>query len=284
MSLGSQKNVIVLGCGFLGKAAALLFASRGWQATGIARHMLPSEENFSSLVCDITDLEAVQKITPLVTSPALLIYAVSSGKGDADTYASLYRDGLQRVMEAWRPEKTIFVSSTSVYAQTAGEIVTELSPTQPERATSRLLLEAESIALDAGGIVARFSGIYGPGRSVLLKKFLNNTAVVEEGGHRWINQIHRDDGAEALWALGTTQRASGIYIVSDDTPIMQHDLYAMMAAYYKKPLPPQGPRDLDRKRGWTSKRLSNARLKSLGWHPFFPSYRDALPTLTSSLS
>lgn len=205
-----------------------------------------------------------------------MIYAVSSGKRGADAYEAVYCEGLENTIEAWRPQKTIFVSSTSVYGQTQGEMVNESSPAISETVTSQLLLRAESIALDHKGIVARFAGIYGPGRSVLLKKFLEGSALLEEGGYRWINQIHRDDGAEALWTLGISPKASGIYIVVDDTPMTQRHLYQIMATHYKKPLPPEGPRDLNRKRAWTSKRLSNDRLKALGWRSAFPSYHDFL--------
>ena len=52
---------------------------------------------------------------------------------------------------------------------------------------------------------------------------------------------------------------------------------------FERPLPPTGPRDLDRKRGWTHKRVSNAKLVSTGWQPRFPCFLDAareiLPTL-----
>ncbi|MBX9742921.1 MAG: NAD-dependent epimerase/dehydratase family protein [Chthoniobacterales bacterium] len=283
MSLGNgnKKKVVIMGCGFLGKAAALLFASRGWDVVGLARHAVvfektDCEKNISFFSCDITNPASVKSVAASIANSSLMIYAVSSGKGGADAYASIYVEGLERAIETWSPQKTLFVSSTSVYGQCHGEIVTESSPSNPERVTSQLLLKAEESALAAGGVVARFAGIYGPGRSVLLQKFLESTAVLEEGGTRWINQIHRDDGAEALWVLGTSPKASGIYIVSDDTPMTQRDLYSIMATHYKKPLPPEGPRDLNRKRGWTSKRLSNARLKNLGWQPAFPSYQDFL--------
>ena len=91
----------------------------------------------------------------------------------------------------------LLVSSSSVYAQTDGGVVTEESPTQPDRETGKLLLQAEQQVLVAGGIVARLAGIYGPGRSVILKRFLNGEAVIEDDGRRFLNQIHRDDAAAA---------------------------------------------------------------------------------------
>lgn len=287
--LFQQSDVIIVGCGFLGKAAAQLFSSQGYSVLGIVRSTVPESSSshngsFSLLSCDVTDCSSVQSLTQKVPSEALLIYSVSSGKGGSDAYAAIYRDGFQRVLELWKPKRAIFVSSTSVYAQGEGEKVTESSPTEPNRETGRILLEAEKIALKSNGLVARLSGIYGPGRSVLLKKFLDGTAILEEGGFRWINQIHRDDAAQALFHLATTLAASGIYNVSDNTPATQGDVYQWIADALGKPLPPTGPADYNRKRGWTSKRVSNEKLRMTGWTPHFSSYRDALPELLASQS
>ena len=63
-------------------------------------------------------------------------------------------------------------------------------------------MEAERIALDANGSVARLSGIYGPGRSYLLKRYLEGNSQIDgfssDSSGRWINQIHRDDAAQAI--------------------------------------------------------------------------------------
>ncbi|MBX9578059.1 MAG: NAD-dependent epimerase/dehydratase family protein [Chthoniobacterales bacterium] len=281
----SKASIIIVGCGFLGKATAQLFSEQGYRVTSIVRSESSREELlkehllFDIVLCDVTNKEAVKKIAPQLQEASLMIYAVSSGRGDAETYAAVYRDGLKNVLATWQPAHLIFVSSTSVYAQTEGEVVTESSEAKPDRATSRVLLEAEAVALAAGGSAARFAGIYGPGRSILLKKFLHNEARLEEGGHRWINQIHRDDGARALYHLGTSSTPAGIYNVADDTPATQRDVYQWMSDYLQQPLPPNGPADLNRKRGWTSKRVSNKKLRDTGWSPQFPSYQEALPQL-----
>jgi nucleoside-diphosphate-sugar epimerase len=285
--LENKPSLIIVGCGFLGKAAASLFSSQGYSVLGIVRTPLtgkpPTENGYSLLSCDITDSSAVDLLTEKIPSDSFLIYSVSSGKGGSDSYAAIYRDGLKRLLKSWKPKQALFVSSTSVYGQKQGEVVTESSPTEPERETGTILLEAEKVALQAGGIVARLSGIYGPGRSVLLRKFLEGTATLENGGVRLINQIHRDDAAAALLCLMKSEKASGIYNVTDDTPASQKDVYGWIAEALKKPLPPPGPADFNRKRGWTSKRLSNEKLHALGWAPQFPSYREALPKLLEEL-
>ncbi len=286
-----KASIILVGCGFLGKATAQLFSDAGYHVTSIVRSATSREEllkensPFDIIACDITNKAEVQKIAPSLQEALFMIYAVSSGKGDAKTYTDVYRNGLSNILEVWKTEsfkQFTFVSSTSVYAQFRGELVTESSTTEPDRATSRTLLEAEKVALAAGGSVARFSGIYGPGRSVLLKKFLTQEARLEEGGHRWINQIHRDDGAQALYHLTNSSAPAGIYNITDNTPATQREVYQWIANAVGKPLPPDGPADYNRKRGWTSKRVSNKKLRETGWNPLYPSYREALPFLLRS--
>ena len=280
-------EVLIIGCGFLGETAAELFSARGNRVLGLVR----SETSRSALAglswevaaCDVTDSDSVARLNPRLRGVPLAIYAVSAGHGGAETYAEVYREGLRRVMDQWRPVRTIFVSSTSVYGQNDGSWVNEESPTLPERETGRILLQAEELALAAGGSVARLSGIYGPGRSMLLKKFLAGEAVLEEGGHRWLNQIHREDGASALLSIGDPAAPSGIYNVTDDTPVTQRELYGWLANFLNRSLPPEGPLDLSRKRGVTSKRVGNGKLHSIGWVPRYPSYRDALPQLVSGI-
>ena len=180
-------------------------------------------------------------------------------------------------MGAHQPQaRRLFVSSTSVYGQTDGEIVTEESPAEPATETGKILREAEKVALTAGAIVVRSAGIYGPGRGVLLEKLRRGEAVIEGDGSRWINQIHRDDLVAALMLLLERGEAGQIYNASDDAPVGQRDFYAWCGEFLRKPMPPSGPVDRERKRGLTNKRVSNAKLRALGWAPKFPSFREGL--------
>ena len=271
--------MVIAGCGFLGEAAAVLFSGSGWNVLGICA----TRETAGRLVGRPFEVRAVDitgdltGISPQWKKPEVLIHCASSGRGGADSYRSIYRDGLKNLIASFQPKRVIFTGSTSVYGQNDGALVTEISPAMPETETGKILLEAESLALEAGGIVARLAGIYGPGRSVYLRKFLDDTAVLEDGGARWVNMIHRDDAARALLKLVDPTVAPGIYNVCDDTPATQRDVYSWIAAALDRPLPPEGPPDPHRKRGWTSKRVSNGKLRTHGWSPAFSSYADALP-------
>jgi nucleoside-diphosphate-sugar epimerase len=171
----------------------------------------------------------------------------------------------------------LFTSSTSVYAQRDGSWVTEESETKPTRETGRILLETEKIVLGRGGTVARLSGIYGPGRSALLSKFLAGTAIIDPENDRFVNQVHRDDIASALFLLVSGEwQERQIYNVVDDQPMLQSDCYRWLAQRLNRPLPPIRELTEQRKRGDTNKRVSNAKLRSLGWTLQYPTFADAM--------
>jgi nucleoside-diphosphate-sugar epimerase len=284
-------RVIIAGCGFVGLATAHLFQNAGWDVLGLTHSAESAEalkgERFSVAACDISNADAVRAIAAQRGgSPDVVIHCASSGRGGADEYRRVYLEGARNLLDALAPRRLIFTSSTSVYAQTDGSVVTEESPAQPPRETGRILREAEELVLARGGIVARLAGIYGSGRSVLLRKFFSGEAVIEGDGARIVNQVHRDDIASALLALAIRGQSGecGIYNVSDDAPMSQREIYAWLAQRFARPISTGGPIDPNRKRGWTSKRVSNAKLRALGWSPRFPSFFDAVdrqPELTA---
>jgi len=262
----------------VGLATARLFAQREWEVVGCTHSEESAAklagESFPVVACDIGDRASVEARASLGPFDAV-VHCASSGRGGAEEYRRVYLEGSRNLSEVFASAPLLFTSSTSVYAQTDGEWVTEESPAEPQRETGRLLRETEDLVLAQNGIVARLAGIYGPGRSVLLRKFFDGTAVIEGDGSKWINQVHRDDIAVALTRLAHF-RISGVFNVVDNNPLSQHELYSWLARRFDRPLPPSGPVDTNRKRGWTNKRVSNVRLRRLGWSPRFPSFFEAV--------
>ncbi len=271
-------RVLIAGCGFVGLAAARLLHAGGWSVLGCT-HSAESAaalggEPFPVRRADLSSLDSVRSLEDWRGCEAI-VHCASSGRGGADAYRAVYLGGARHLLEVLAPQYLLFTSSTSVYAQNDGSWVSEESPAAPDRETGQILRETEELVVAAGGCNARLAGIYGPCRSVLLRKFFTGEAMIEGDGSRWINQVHRDDIATAL-ALLVERRAAGTFNVADDTPLTQRDIYTWLAAHFARPLPPTGPVDTNRKRGVTSKRVSNARLRALGWTPRFPSFRDAV--------
>ncbi len=270
-------SVVVAGAGYVGAVAARLLAEAGWDVMAIVHSpaSLAGLTGLTAIACDVTEAASLRVPAASLAEAEAVIYCVSSGRGGPEAYHAAYVAGLENVMAAAPEARVVFTSSTSVYAQTDGSWVDEDSPAEPDRETGRILREAEEMALARGGAVARLAGIYGPGRSVYLRKFLEGSAVIEGDGGRWINQIFRDDAASALVALATNE-IPGVYNVADDQPDTQLGVYALLAKQFARALPPCGPVETNRKRGWTSKKVSNARLRALGWRPEFPGYATAL--------
>jgi nucleoside-diphosphate-sugar epimerase len=267
-------RLLLIGHGYLGAAVARVFREAAWEVCSFS---LSGGEG--SLACDVADRAAVDHLP----DADFIIHCAASGRGGAEAYQRVYVDGCRNLTKKFSGAPILFTSSTSVYSQTDGSVVTEESPTEPDRETGRLLLEAERITLDAGGIVARLAGIYGPGRSVILRKFLSGEAVIEEDGRRFLNQIHRDDAARAILHLATNGVRRGVFNVCDSRPLTQLECYQKLSEIFNRPLPPSGPRDLDRKRGWTHKRVSNAKLLASGWLPDFACFTDAVESLAPTL-
>ncbi len=267
-------KLLLVGYGYLGQAVAREFLEHGWDVLPVSL-----SGGSGQIACDVADPADVDSLP----TADFIIHCAASGRGGADAYRRVYLDGCRNLAERYTGIPLLFTSSTSVYAQTDGSVVSEEGPAEPDRETGKILLDAEAAVMAAGGIVARLAGIYGPGRSVILKKFLSGEAMIEEDGRRLLNQIHRDDAARAIFHLATLRPAGHIFNVCDSTPLSQRECYEGLSRLFQKPVPPTGPRDLDRKRGWTHKQVSNAKLRATGWEPRFPSFLDAAPAVAATL-
>jgi nucleoside-diphosphate-sugar epimerase len=266
----------------------LLIAGAGYLGSEIARQAssydvitLTKSGGDSHEACDLSSSGQVDSLAQKHPQPAVIIHCASSGRGGPDAYREVFVKGSQNLLRSFPKSHLILTSSTSVYHQTDGSDVDETSPTEPIRETSQLLLEAEKIILSSGGTVARLTGLYGPDRSIVLRKFREGSAVIEESGQRILNQIHVEDAAAATLHLASL-KSPGIFNVSDSSPISQLECYRGLAQYFNRPLPPVGEKKTSRKRAWTHKRVLNNKIRSTGWSPAFPSYFDALDTLIPS--
>ena len=271
--------MLVIGCGYLGAKLLREFARTGWVATGITL----SESSASALRSEglkvvAADLRSSDFSVFSENKPAVIIHCASSGRGGPAAYGEIFLETTRRLINKMSFEQLIFTSSTSVYAQTDGSMVTETDLAEPERETGKILREAEELVVTHRGTVLRLAGIYGPGRCVPLQKLLSGEATIEGDGERIINSIHRDDAVSAFF-LAARHRCQGIFNVADNTPVTQLEWFHWVCARLGRPLPPYVPRALNRKRAWTSKRVSNAKLRSMGWSPGYPSFREGVEEL-----
>jgi len=273
-------RILIAGCGYVGQATADLFHAAGWDVEG----WTASEESRAALSakpypsCQV-DISNCDQVAERPGTFDAVIHCASSRGGGVESYRQIYLNGTRNLLDRFAETKLLFTSSTSVYAQCDGSWVTEESETQPVRDTGLVLLETEKLVLERRGTVARLAGIYGPGRSALLSKFLAGTAIIDPESDRFVNQVHRHDIASAIFFLLTREtQETQIYNVVDDQPMLQTECYRWLAQRLDRPLPPIGKSTGQRKRGNSNKRVSNAKLRSLGWTPRYPTFVDAMET------
>jgi len=261
-------RILIAGCGYVGSSTADLFHAAQWEVEGWTRSG-HAEKPYPIRAVDISDRAAVAAAASAFDA---VLHCASSGGGGTESYRRIYVEGARNLISELRPRTFLYTSSTSVYAQAGGEWVDEESATEPVHETGKILREAEEFVRQNRGMVARLAGIYGPGRSALLRKFLSGEARIEAGTERYQNQAHRDDIAAALFHLVDTPNELQIVNVTDDRPMTQRQCYEWLAAKLDRPVPPIASRIPERKRGASNKRVSNRRLREIGWQPRFPTF------------
>jgi len=271
-------RILIAGCGYVGQATADMFHAAGWAVEGWTHSAESAESLFTKpypvYAVDITDRAQIATRAGMFDA---VIHCASSSGGDADAYRQIYLNGARNLLDRFVGSTMLFTSSTSVYAQRDGSWVTEESETKPARETGRILLQTENLVLAHDGIVARLAGIYGPRRSALLTKFLSGTAIIDPQNDRFLNQVHRDDIAAVLFLLlDRLTPAHEIYNVVDDQPILQSECYRWLAKRLNRPIPHFGKPKGQPKRGASNKRVSNAKLRRLGWIPRYTTFAEAM--------
>jgi shikimate kinase/nucleoside-diphosphate-sugar epimerase len=285
---------LIVGCGMVGERLADGLHAQGHEVIGLTHHE-SSAQRLASLkpwlvgACDITDAAQVAALAQRHGPIDGWVHCASSGRGGAEAYEAVYFRGQQHLFEHFPGAHAVYAGSTSVYDQVDGSWVDEQSWAEPVRPTGQWLRRSENLALEAGGGVVRLGGLYGPGRSHLLKNFLLGqgglevTAEAPDG--RYLNVIHVQDAANAL-AHVLQLRLRGIFNAVDTSPTLQRECLQRLVTLFGGRLPAEVPADGGRKRGWSHKRVSSQKLRSTGWTPLYGSYLDALeqdPELVSSI-
>lgn len=272
-----NRHLLLIGQGYVGREIVNMARENGWAVTGVSRSGSNGSEKG-----DVSDLESMQQLSQRV-KPTHVVHCASASGGGVEGYERVYRDGCKNLTEVFPEAEILFTSSTSVYAQVDGSVVDEESETAPQSVTGKLMLEAEQAVLKAGGKVARLAGIYGDGRSYLLRRFFAGDAVIEGDGKRYVNYIHQKDAASACLFLLENSADARIYNVCDSESLSQKDTYAVLSETFSLPMPPFVDKKIASKRGWSNKTVSNKKITSLGWSPTFPRFVDAAPAVAKSL-
>jgi nucleoside-diphosphate-sugar epimerase len=257
------KRLLIAGFGDLGRRLVDRLDDRDWEVHGLRR----SPGDSSGVVWHQADLTRLDTLAGLPDQFDAVIHQATPHERSPEAYRAIYINGLAHLIDRVATDQLILVSSTAVYGQDQGEWVDESSPTEPTRFNGRILLEAERLALQSGGRVVRFSGIYGPGREMLIRRLKARQAHCSEQPPQWTNRIHADDAAAVLAHLLNHPDLGPIVCASDDRPSPRCEVLDWLAERL------DCPRPLRENGGDAGKRVSNARLRASGFEFTYPDYR-----------
>jgi len=190
-------KILIVGSGDIGGGLAVDLAAEGHDVWGMRRSDKDVGAGVTTISADVADMETL--IGKIPDNLDYLIYSVASPDFSEEGYDKFYVSGMKHIVALLKhmnaqPKRVFFVSSTSVFPHHDGSWVDETTPAEPTAFAGKKMLEAEQVLQesDFASTVVRFSGIYGPGRTRLIKQ-------AQEGGHcdpepdLWTNRIHRDD-------------------------------------------------------------------------------------------
>ena len=290
-----MSRILIAGCGYVGTRLGIELAEGGHTVWGLRRHPEDLPATISPLSADLTEPSTLRNLPPGLDH---VVYAVAAdGPGEA-TYRKAYLEGMRHLLAALvaqeaRPRRIYFVSSTAVYGQEGGEWVDEDSATEPSASNGKILLAAEGQVL-AGpfpATVLRLGGIYGPGRTRLIRLVASGEATVNPAPPVYTNRIHRDDAAGMLAHLIARDEAAGggesplprVYLGVDSAPAPRHEVLAWLADRLGVAPPRHVPaKEAPQRRRGGNKRCRNARILASGYSLRFPSFREGYGEMLSS--
>ena len=272
-------RALILGCGYLGFRLARAWVADGYEVHATTRSPRRAadfaQEGIVAHVGDVVD-----PLSLTLPEVDVAVWAVGFDRGAGVPMRRVYVEGLNNALDALPGgPRIVLVSSTSVYGQTDGSEVDERSPTQPLEESGRVVLKAETLLLSRrpDATIARFAGIYGPGRSLRAKDLLAGTPLAVDP-EKWLNLIHVEDGVRAVLAICQRGRFGEVYNVCDDRPARRREFYARLAERIGAPPPRFVPPPVAEE---ANRRIVNRRLRrELGVVLAYPSFEEGLAACT----
>ena len=238
-----MQKVFIAGCGYIGERVAQLYLESGTDVTCMVRSPELASRlesaGFTTVTASLDDLAALPALH--LEDRVLLYLAPPPGGGIADSRA---RNFITRISEGEKPAKIVYMSATSVYSGTGGDLVTEESPAVPDSAMGKRRLDAENAFRGYGAthhvpvVILRVSGIYGPGRLPLMQ-ISQGQPLLNESESGPSNRIHADDLATVTVAAAEKGVEGDIFNISDGHPSSMTSYFNACADALGMPRQPQ---------------------------------------------
>lgn len=282
-------TVVIVGLGQLGSDVAERLVARGENVVGVKRSAPQADSprladasapdpDEGHLTLQLLDITTASPALPADTSA--IVVSLAPRARSVEAYDALYRDGVGHLLTAvaalaGTAPRILFVSSTAVWSEDAGEQLDDTTPAAPATGTARALLAAEEAVQAASPetSIVRFGGLYGPTSTMFVDQVRDGRVTRPSG---WTNRIHRDDAASVIVHLLDLPTASLPPVVAgiDEEPALLStvaDFLADRLGVAPPHLDDAGRAPAERDRG---KRITAAALRSTGFTYRYPTFRE----------
>ncbi|MFK7778521.1 MAG: SDR family oxidoreductase [Gimesia sp.] len=294
---------LIIGCGYVGFQVAQKWLEQGHTVSVLTRSESRAEEfrtlGIKPIIGDISEPKSLENLPESET----VLYAVGFDRTADRSRYEIYVEGLDHVLTEikGRTQKIIYLSSTSVYGQSAGEWIDESSICEPQRENGQICLEAEQLFEKRGLIAAdrdrraptvvilRLAGIYGPGRLLARMEQIKSGLPLQGRPDAYLNLIHVADIVNTILKCDTDIQLESHYLVSDNCPITRQEYYETLAHFLRAPLPQFETEVMDRsvlksnrlhsteRAAGLNKRCSNQKIRgTLGIEMVYPTIKEGL--------
>ena len=209
-----MEHLLIVGCGAIGRRVAALALAQGVSVCTFNRGdaPVPGARHYTGHLDDPATL------TGLPTRGAGVIYlAPPPGGGIEDSRARAFCAAIAAGEE---PEKVVYISTSGVYGDCGGEMVTEATEPNPQTSRGKRRLHAERLFTAWGRergvavVILRVTAIYAPDRLPVSQLASGQPVLREEEAHP-SNRIHADDLSRICLAALERGKDGDIFNVSD---------------------------------------------------------------------
>ena len=237
-------HVLIAGCGYLGRRAAERWRRDGVRVSVMTRSAAKAEEladaGFEPIVGDLAAGDF-----PALPDVDTVLWAVGFDRTTGQSREAIWIDGLQCLLQQLPPtvKRFLYVSSTGVYGQTTGEVVSESIDPQPTTDSGKCCLKAEQMLQTrfdgqpaCSLTVLRMAGLYGPGRLLRRVSDLKSSTPLPGNSGSYLNLIHIDDAVTAVKDVAAGQEVGLLNVVNTGT-LTRGEYYSELARLVDAPIP-----------------------------------------------
>lgn len=276
-----MKRLLIIGCGDVG--TRLIPLARGRYRTvyaltrDAAKHDALRALGATPVIGDLDKPQTLSAIAGIAHDVVHLAPPPSKGNSDTRTahlIAALVNGRKNKNNRGSLPQHFIYISTSGVYGDCGGEVVTETRPARPQTARARRRVDAEQrvrawgARSGVGVSILRVPGIYAADR-LPLARLERGTPALRDEDDSYVNHVHADDLARMVMAALAHGQPGRAYNAADDMPQKMGDYFDLVADRFGLP----HPRRIARSEAVKvipenllsfmseSRRLSNARIK-----------------------